>query len=741
MLKFVYLKNILLKIQIFYLIFWIVVGSWWYYYLFQKQTASTTTTSSTSIEVVWTWSLSETIDVVWTSELVDEQSLSFNQAWTVVAVYFKAWDTVKKWDIIAELDNTDWENSVKQAELSLEDAKIALTQLYDTADESQILQSKKTIESTQNSIDIAKQELETLKQTQTNTLSSLQKDIDNAKSDLEISKKSLEVSKKELETSKTSLELSKNDLELAKKELELTIQEQENSLSNTTSNKSTTIKQIENSFVSDLTSISKIIEQLDYILWVTEANKNKNDGYETFLWAKNSVYKTEAESALSKSISEYIILKNVVYSYGYTWDINEIKNILKEFKNVYNSLEDSTDLTYKTLENTIGSSNLSENEIESKKTTVYSYLTTVQSKLNSITSSINTLNTLTNTDLIISSNNNSILSLQNSIAQKEASIKSSEISIESKENTILSTENSIVSKQKDIEKQIADLETTKKTYETNLKSKENNIWELEKTLSINKESYNELIDWPTDKEVRKATNNVTQAELKLENAMEALDDYKLESPFDWVVRKIDYMVWDNLNNDTDKSVYIENPDMLQITVMLDQVDIAKVKVWTKAKVVFDAYSTEEADAVITWIDTTPTQSSWVTSYEVTLILNDEDFDKEILSWMTWDVEIITNQSENAIIVSSSAITTENDKSYVTIMNNWKGENVEVTTWMVSSWKTEITSWLSVWDKVIIINYSSSTSSSSKTTSTSLFWWWNNSWRSSWMWAWWPPGWF
>lgn len=665
------LKKILQKFSLIYVLLWIFLVVWWYYYFYEKDSSKSALMPTSTIEIVSTWSLIKTIDVVWTAKLVDEQSLSFNQAWTITKVYFKAWDSIKKGDIIAELDNINWENSVKQAKLSLEDAKITLQQLYDSPDESQILQSKKIIESTKNSIEIAKEELQILSQTQTNSLNSQENEIENAR-----------------------------------KELELTIKEQENSLSNTTSNKSTTIKQIENSFTSDLTSISKIIEQLDYILWVTDTNKSKNDNYEMYLWAKNSTYKTQSESSLIKSISSYNWLKILVDSYDYSWDAIKIQGILTEYKKVYDFLENSTDLTYKTLENTISSSNFSETDIESKKSTIYNYLTTVQSKQNSITTSINSLNTLTDTDLIFSSN---------------------EISIKSKENNI--------------EKLEKDLETTKKTYETNLKNKENSLVELQTTLEINKESYNELIQWPTTENIQKAKNNITQAELKLENALQALDDYKLEAPFDWVIRKIDYKVWDNLNNDTNKSAYIENPNLLQITVMLDQVDIAKVKIWTKARITFDAYATQKVSAVISSIDTTPTQSSWVTSYEVTLILDDENFNKTILSWMTWDVEIIVKEVENALIVSTSAILSENNKSYLTVMKNGKTQKVEVVIWMTSSWNIEIVSWVSLWDKIVIKTYKNPNASQSKTP-TSLFPTWssrNSSNRNSGFS--WPPGWF
>lgn len=127
------------------------------------------------------------------------------------------------------------------------------------------------------------------------------------------------------------------------------------------------------------------------------------------------------------------------------------------------------------------------------------------------------------------------------------------------------------------------------------------------------------------------------------------------------------------------------------------------------------------------------------TYTVTIILDDESFDKKVLSWMTADVEIVVSQAEDAILISTTAITTKNNKSYVTVNKNWKMQQVEITTGMSSDWKTQVLTWLSVWDNIVIKTYSATKTTTETTTqSTSLFptWWWG--WNRS---AWWPPGWF
>ncbi len=673
-----------IKFSLKYFILWLIVIFWINYSTFFSWSTTTDNKSSSwTILTVETWSIKNIIEVSWVSELVDEQSLKFTKEWTITKVNFKAWDTIKKWAVIAEIDSSDVYDSIDEAEINLENANLSYDQLFDDPDESQILQAKNSITTAENSYLIAQKELENLKTTQSNSINQLEKQI--------------ETSKKELDSSKVTLELTKKELETTKKE-------QLNSLGNTVSNKSTTIQNIEDSFKTNLTEIEKIIEQSDYIMWVTPENEAKNDKYESFLWAKNAEIKSKATYTLSESISLYTKLKTDLNKYNYDWNIESIKVLLKEFTTTYQKLAEATDYIYKTLDNSIESTGvLSSSDIDSKKSTMSSNRTSAQSKVASLNSTINTLNTLTNTDLVSESNSNSI-------AKQEEAIKSSELSIEKKDQDIENSEKS--------------LETTKESYAITMESKQKDLESKERSVEIAKLSLSELTDWPTEQTVQKAKNSIKQAELKIESAYKNLDDYKLEAPFDGVVRKIDYMVWDNLVNDTDKYVYIENPNLLEITVMLDQIDITKVKLWQTANIVFDAYSTTTVKAIISSIDTEPTQSSWVVSYKVKLVLDDKSFTKKVLSWMTANVEIVIESKENILVLKTSAITDKDSKKYVTVIKNWEQIESEIVTWISADWMTEIASWLNVWDQIATAEYKAA---SSTETTTSLF---SPPWRSS-----------
>lgn len=65
-------------------------------------------------------------------------------------------------------------------------------------------------------------------------------------------------------------------------------------------------------------------------------------------------------------------------------------------------------------------------------------------------------------------------------------------------------------------------------------------------------------------------------ELDLATTKKNLDNYKLTAPFDGIVRKLDFQVGDNLTNDEQKYIYIENPDLIQVSILFDQIDIRDV---------------------------------------------------------------------------------------------------------------------------------------------------------------------
>ena len=193
-----------------------------------------------------------------------------------------------------------------------------------------------------------------------------------------------------------------------------------------------------------------------------------------------------------------------------------------------------------------------------------------------------------------------------------------------------------------------DLKTTKEKYQSKINSKLNDIENLKQQLIINKEKLDETVRWATKEKIKLAKNDITQKEISLTNTKKKIEKFELRAPFTGIVRKIDLKVWDNIVSDEDKFIYIENPDLLEISILLDQVDIAKVTSWLPVKINFDAYPNNVFEWEISEIDTTPIEQSGVVSYQAKIIIQKSK--KQIYSWMTASVTIIINQKSNIILI-------------------------------------------------------------------------------------------
>lgn len=687
-----------IKLNYIFIILWIIITFIWNYFYQNFFLAKNSTNISQNISSVSSWSIIKSIDTNWSTTLANEQSLSFNQTWKVKNVYFKEWDSIKSWEVIARLDDTDWQNNVKQAKINLENSKISLNSLYEDIDASKILQSQNSIEITQKSIDVAKKELENMYNNKSITINDLSNNLNNLN--------------KELNNLNDSLSQAQSDLDLTQKS-------NENSLNITKENQINTINQIQNDFLNNLTQISQIIEKQDIMLGVSDTNKKLNDEYEIFLWAKNMWNKNESITKLSTLISEFDVFQNKIKNLdNSTLTIDDNIKIIQEFIKFYDSLINFLDLSYQTVIDSVETTQLTNSMIENFKTNINNYKNTSISKISNLNSSINSLKTLSNTNLIDDN-------YQSSYKQKQQSIETIKLNIEKKKQEILSTAKNIDIKSKEIE--------------LNIETKINSISNLEKTLEINKKSYDELLVWPKSLEIQKAQNSIKQSEINLENAYKTLEKYEIIAPFDWVIRKIDYKEGDNILSDSDKSIYIENPNLIEIIVYLDQVDIINIDKNNKVYVTFDWYSSYQVEAKISKIDTTPITNSWVVTYKVVIVLEDKKFDKKLLSWMTANVEIITKELKNVLLLDSSYITNENSNYYVKKISWNKIEKTNVTIWEVNDWKTQILSWLKIWDKVVKEVSSSSWKTSNKSSSLLNIWWQNSNrswWWMSWWWA--PP---
>lgn len=204
----------------------------------------------------------------------------------------------------------------------------------------------------------------------------------------------------------------------------------------------------------------------------------------------------------------------------------------------------------------------------------------------------------------------------------------------------------------------------------------------------------------TDINIRLKENDVAQKSTSLQKTSKTIEDYQLRAPFDGVIRRLDYQVGDNLlDTGEDKFMVLENPDFLIVTILLDQVDVIRVKKDMTASIVFDALPDRTFTGAIDEINSTPVEESGVVSYEVSIRLATPR-DLTILSGMTSTVQIETARKENVVAVPNLSLQRQNGQATVKLAG---GQTVAVQTGTTDGRYTEILSGIQEGDSIVSMN--------------------------------------
>jgi len=150
---------------------------------------------------------------------------------------------------------------------------------------------------------------------------------------------------------------------------------------------------------------------------------------------------------------------------------------------------------------------------------------------------------------------------------------------------------------------------------------------------------------------------------------------------------------------------------LRAQVAINEVDITEVKVGQVATLTFDALSGKTVTGSVASIDRLGTTTQGVTTYNVEISL--DTIDESIRPGMTASANIITEQKDNALLVSNGAIRPQGNQNVVEVVNGGVSTIVPVTLGFSNDVQTEVIEGLQEDDEVV-------TSQASTTNSTGAF---------------------
>ena len=154
-----------------------------------------------------------------------------------------------------------------------------------------------------------------------------------------------------------------------------------------------------------------------------------------------------------------------------------------------------------------------------------------------------------------------------------------------------------------------------------------------------------------DDNIQDASDSLRDAELSLENQYDILDNYTIRAPISGTI--VDKYYKEGENAETGKTLCtIFDLSSLNITLNVDELDIKTLAVGQKATITADAVPDTTYEGIITEIGINGTAENGVTTYPVTVRIDDTD---GLLPGMNVDISIIISEKLDILTIPAGAV--------------------------------------------------------------------------------------
>ena len=156
-----------------------------------------------------------------------------------------------------------------------------------------------------------------------------------------------------------------------------------------------------------------------------------------------------------------------------------------------------------------------------------------------------------------------------------------------------------------------------------------------------------------DNAIESAQISVSNAATSLENAQENLEDYSITAPISGTVVTKTAKAGDNIEGGSDSTLcVIYDLSYLEMTMSIDELDISSVEVGQEVQITADAVEGKTYTGVVTEVSVAGTTSGGITTYPVTVRIDETD---GLLPGMNVDAEIVISSTEDALAIPASAV--------------------------------------------------------------------------------------
>ena len=568
---------------------------------------------------VFTGSINTEDSFVWYIEWKQMINLAPKVGWRISDIYVKEWDYVKKWDLLAKLDSLEakvWYSSADSIMNSLVSLRQSTSNMFDE----QISAMKQKVEQ-------AKLWEKWVQEWLSDTISITNAQLKTAKTWVETAKANLEHTKGVLETKETHI-----------------------------------YDNLKDAVVQSVILDTNIIHFVDTLLWVTEANKDKNNSFEDYLSAKNSSYLTKAKTKFLEANKMYLDYKSF-YDNKIDWKNPDKETILKwinDWTLLVEKLKTLLSLTYNVLDNSVENTYFTIDTINNYKNNVSVFWNNLESSLLTVSWEY-------------------ILWLKWSKQGLDDFNKSKQMQIDLLNKQLTLAENTLAQYQAMSEWKLNEVSTKSKVSSSQLDEAISWLAALKKQ----KESQLKEID-----------TKINEAKWQKNNAWAMINAWIIKSPINWVITSKTWEVWQVVWGWM-PILAVSNNDSLKLDISVSDEQSKDISIWDKVLL-----EISWLDKQTTWKITNVFPSKDLITKKVWIEISLDNLWNKIKIWSYTKVIFENTSKNNWIIVSNNAVISKFMIPWVYVLKDWvvKFKNIEIIKQNDSFSEVK---WLKVWETIIL----------------------------------------
>jgi len=165
----------------------------------------------------------------------------------------------------------------------------------------------------------------------------------------------------------------------------------------------------------------------------------------------------------------------------------------------------------------------------------------------------------------------------------------------------------------------------------------------------------QLANDSADDSLKSSELSLREAQLSYESSQDQLDEYSITAPISGTVIEKDIKAGDTLDSSNSSAItlcVIADMSVMTFTINVDELDIAQLKEGQEVSISADALSNKDFTGYVDNIGILGTTSDGVTSYPVTIVINDAD---DLWPGMNVSAEIIVDSAKDVLRVPVTAV--------------------------------------------------------------------------------------